>query len=124
MQTSSPDVSSDPPLPSLTPSNEWLPIQPTVSSLFSKQKAFTCKSSQSMIISQGIADFIVIDMKPLNVVDGNGFKNLIKLLEPRYQMVSRTHLLEKYIVPMYHNTTDRVACDLEKGLRHAFTTNG
>ena len=61
-------------------------------------------------------------MKHLSTVEGEGFKNLLKVLEPRYSAVSRNHILEKYIVPMYHRTFETV--ELSKGLRHAFTTDG
>ncbi|XP_060583964.1 uncharacterized protein LOC132740131 [Ruditapes philippinarum] len=38
--------------------------QTTVPSLFNKQKPFTLNSSQATTISQGIAEYIVTDMKP------------------------------------------------------------
>ncbi|XP_060606044.1 E3 SUMO-protein ligase ZBED1-like [Ruditapes philippinarum] len=98
--------------------------QTTVPSLFNKHKPFSLNSSQATTISQGIAEYIVTDLKPLTTAEGEGFRNLVKLLKPRYNIVSRNHLLEKYIVPMYHNTVDQVKRDLEKGMRHAFTTDG
>jgi hypothetical protein len=98
--------------------------QRTVSYLFEKQRAFPIASTRAVTVSQAIAEFLILDMKPLSTVEGEGFKNLLKVLEPRYSTVSRNHILEKYIVPMYHRTFETVKLELSNGLRHAFTTDG
>ncbi|XP_045198743.2 E3 SUMO-protein ligase ZBED1-like [Mercenaria mercenaria] len=111
--------SGDPPLPSLNQEG-----QPTITHLFAKQKSFPNTSVRAVEITKAIADFLILDMKPLDTVEGEGFKTLMKVLEPRYSVILRNHLLERYIVPMYQNTVENVKLELSKGKRHAFTTDG
>lgn len=92
--------------------------------MFNKQRAFTSTSTSATTITNAIAEFIILDMKPLDTVEGEGFKSLLRVLEPRYSVVSRNHILERYIVPMYHHTVDRVKQELSKAVRHVFTTDG
>ena len=57
------------------------------------------------------------------MLEGNGFQDLLNVLDPRYKPVSRATLLERHIVPMYQHTRQQVASDIAKGVRHAFTTD-
>ena len=43
--------------------------------------------------------FIAADMRPYSVVQNEGFKHMLKVLEPRYDIQSQTHFREK-IVPI------------------------
>ena len=43
-------------------------------------------------MTEKIAEFIAKDMRPLSVVDGHGFKQLINSLGPGYKVPSRTHV--------------------------------
>ena len=38
-----------------------------------------------------ILNFIIKDIQPITTVEGEGFRNLIHLLEPGYQIPSRKH---------------------------------
>ncbi|KAL0151742.1 hypothetical protein M9458_052968 [Cirrhinus mrigala] len=40
-------------------------------------------------ITDKIAEFIALDMRPVNVVDGDGFKELMRTLEPGYTVPKR-----------------------------------
>lgn len=57
----------------------------------------TCDKYQSShptqkAITDAILKMVVKDVQPVQVVEHEGFKALISLLEPRYNMVSRKHL--------------------------------
>lgn len=108
----------------MTAGQDTQPAQPTITHLFSKQKPFPTSSDRAVTISKAIAEYVLLDMKPLDTVDGVGFKQLINVLEPRYTVISRNHLLERYIVPMYQEAVEYVKLELSKGIRHAFTTDG
>ena len=52
-------------------------------------------------ITDVICEFLINDLRPLSTVEGEGFRNLIKTLEPRYNVPCRktfteTHLRAKY----------------------------
>ena len=40
-----------------------------------------------------IADFVVLDLRPVAVVDGHGFIRLLNCLEPGYTVPSRTFVM-------------------------------
>ena len=42
------------------------------------------------MLTKTVADFIAKDMRPVNVVDGQGLLNLIHSVEPRYTVACRT----------------------------------
>ena len=41
-----------------------------------------------------IADFVVLDLRPVAVVDGHGFNRLLNCLEPGYRVPSRTFVMK------------------------------
>lgn len=44
---------------------------------------------RARLVTDAIMQVISLDLRPFSVVEGRGFKNLIKLLEPGYKMPSR-----------------------------------
>lgn len=40
-------------------------------------------------ITKGIVHYIAQDMRPVNTVEGEGFKNMFKIVEPRYTVPAR-----------------------------------
>ena len=48
-------------------------------------------------LDKRVAAFIAKDMRPISTVDGEGFRELIKCLDPRYQLPSRQYLSQKLI---------------------------
>ena len=73
--------------------------QPTIESFMPRSK---CSATRTREISLRIVDFVVCDLRPAAVVEGEGFKNLLKCLEPAYKVPSSTHISElvkkKYVV--------------------------
>ncbi|KAI2657410.1 E3 SUMO-protein ligase ZBED1 [Labeo rohita] len=67
--------------------------------------AFACKlqsdSPRAKKITEAIAMLICKDLRPYNIVENEGFQNLIKVLEPRYVMVTRKCLSEMVIPKKY-----------------------
>ena len=51
----------------------------------------SCSNEQAAAISDRIASFIVKDLRPINLVAGRGFINLMAYLEPGYRLPSATH---------------------------------
>ena len=48
-----------------------------------------CSLAPSKEINTVIADFVVLDLHPIAVVDGCGFNKLLTCLEPGYTVLSR-----------------------------------
>ena len=67
---------------------------------------------------------LVIDMHPLNMVEGKGFKNLISVVEPHYSVPTRKFILKKHIRGMYHSTVEQIKEEISSGVHHAVTTDG
>ena len=96
----------------------------TITQLFNKQQPMARDSSKALAISKAIAEFVILDLKPFSTVDGTGFKNLLHVAEPRYTVLSRNHMVDKFIIPMYHATVEEVKSKISKAVRHAYTTDG
>ena len=50
-------------------------------------------SERSIEITKPISLFVVLDLRPISVVDGIGFKKLLNYIEPGYRVPSRPHCL-------------------------------
>ena len=61
--------------------------QSTLSGVFKK-----CSAQHSAAITDSIADFAALDLRPISIVNGKGFKNFMKFVEPGYRVPSHTHV--------------------------------
>lgn len=74
-------------------------------------------------ISNAIAKYIALDMRPLNCVNDRGFEQLLATLEPRYSMESRTHITEKLIPKLYTDLRAKVQKNISKATFTSLTTD-
>ena len=51
-----------------------------------------CSPQRAAAITDRIAEFVARDLRPLSIVDGAGFRQLVNYLEPGYKIPSRTHV--------------------------------
>ena len=87
-----------------------LTMQPTLDkelAIFQKSK-FTASSPAQTSITNAIVQMLITDIRPLHMVESEGFKNLISLLEPRYTMVSRKDIQNKLLPQLFNTTTDKI----------------
>ncbi|XP_070404635.1 E3 SUMO-protein ligase ZBED1 [Nothobranchius furzeri] len=61
--------------------------QPTIAMALGRR---VCDSTKAEGITQRICNMVTTDMLPINVVEGQGFQELIKYVEPGYNIPSRT----------------------------------
>ena len=80
---------------------------------------FSATHNSQIAITNAIVRMLITDIRPLYTVENEGFKNLIKVLEPRYTMVSRQHIQMKLIPNLF----DRVCDKLKSLLDSAGTVN-
>ena len=55
-------------------------------------QAKTCPPAQANTITALVAEFVSRDLRPLSIVDGKGFQQLLGYMEPGYKVLSRPHV--------------------------------
>ena len=78
-------------------------------------------SKRAKEITQRIAEFIARDMRPVSVIEGTGFVNLVATLDPTYQVPSRKHIMK-----VLHDMNDvkvHLQAELESVENVALTTD-
>ena len=66
-------------------------------------------SSRAKKLTESVAEFIVRDLRPVSIVDGDGFLNLMEVAELRYVVPCR-HTIDTVINKMYCSSKQRI-CD-------------
>ena len=93
--------------------------QPSITAAFSRR---SCDAQRAEKITKGICKLIEMDMLPLSIVEGQGFRDLINLLEPAYHIPSRrtiTRLVETH----YEERKQELLKELSTAERVALTTD-
>lgn len=96
--------------------------QPTLPSFF--QAKFPANSDRAQKITNAIAIFMALDMRPFSVVDNEGFKYLLSVLEPRYLLPSRAHFSQNVLPKLKEKTQVKVEEGLSTAESIAITTDG
>ena len=81
-------------------------------------------STRSKVITNSIARFMVKNLRPYSVVENEGFRHLVKVLEPRYTMPSRSHFSESVIPKLYEEAKKNLLEKLKDTVFVALTTDG
>ncbi|XP_065119297.1 E3 SUMO-protein ligase ZBED1-like [Paramisgurnus dabryanus] len=87
--------------------------QSCVSDFFQKRNATVCTPIMAAGITDSILKMIVKDMRPLSIVEGRGFREMVSTLCPGYTLPSRPHfttLMEN----KYEMTLEKVKTSLKK----------
>ena len=85
---------------------------------------FPFHSARSNAITRSVAAYIVGDLRPLSVVEGQGFKAMVETLEPRYHLPGRTHFSNTVIPQLYDESVLKVKASLSSATVVALTTDG
>ena len=48
-----------------------------------------------------LAEFLERDQRPISLIDGDGYRDFVKLLDPHYQVISQNTCSERFAVPLY-----------------------
>ena len=81
-----------------------------------------CGSQRAAAITDRVAAFVALDLRPLRVVEGTGFKQLMNYIEPAYVVPSRTHITS-ICRKKYHAIKQEVSNSLESTTSVALTTD-
>ena len=94
---------------------------PSIASYFVPQKQ-KISISRSLKLDRMIAAFIAQDARPISIVEGEGFRRLIKFLEPDYDLKSRA-TITALIKKRYDDGMLKMKQQLDKAQFVAFTTD-
>lgn len=73
-------------------------------------------------ITDSLVTFIAEDMRPINIVEGSGFKRLIKTLEPGYTL-PKQEIISHALKEKHKCIRNKVLSDIEKCSAISFTTD-
>ena len=96
--------------------------QQTLHGMF--QSKYQFHSDRAMKLTTAVANYIIEDLRPLSVVEGTGFKNMVNLLDPRYTLPRRTYFSQTLIPKMYNEAASKVKESISKAESVALTTDG
>lgn len=80
--------------------------QLTLQQTLARHEKFSMDNPRAKKISEVVTQFIVLDDQPLSIVDNVGFRRLMNLLEPKYEIPSRRHVTD-VMLPQLHNTVKK-----------------
>ena len=62
--------------------------QPTLTEVIEKSKMYDPKSKRVRDLNDSVAHFLAQDMQPFYTVEKSGFKQMVKMLDPKYSLPS------------------------------------
>ena len=95
--------------PSQAKTTQGQKVQPTMASFVTLQRK--CNPGRQETITSLITKMVALDMMPVYMAEGNGFRNLMDFLEPEYKVPSHQTIMRR-INKMYGEVKGVV----EKGL--------
>ncbi|XP_044151342.1 E3 SUMO-protein ligase ZBED1-like [Bufo gargarizans] len=102
-----------------TTTKEMNPDQPRIDAML--QSTLPPNSEKVKRITKAVAAFIAKDLRPYSVVENSGFRYLLKTIEPRYKIPSRSHFTENVIPALYHETKAKIIASMSQASRVAIT---
>ncbi|XP_059916026.1 E3 SUMO-protein ligase ZBED1-like [Gadus macrocephalus] len=96
--------------------------QPLITAAF--KQPLPPQSDRAKAITNAIGLFIGADMRPYSVVQNKGFQHMLNVLEPRYDIPSRTHFSDNIVPGLYEQEKKKVVDELAVAPSVALTTDG
>ena len=90
---------------------------------FSRGTPYDRKSKRWNEITNSITIHLAKDMVPLNTVEKGGFKQMIKMLDPRYELQSRKYFSQVAIPNLYQKNRAKLETELATVPHFAATTD-
>ena len=101
--------------------NSSTPVQ-TIPSMVLQSHPYSSDSTKKKKIDEAVIEFICKDMQPTSVVEDTGFKKLVGILDPRYQIPSRRTITREILPRRYDSTKAKVQKDLSSAISVDLTT--
>ncbi|KAK7898521.1 hypothetical protein WMY93_019374 [Mugilogobius chulae] len=90
------------------------PKQQMLTDAFAKLTPYVRDGQRWNAITDAVAFHIVKDMCPLQTVEGVGFKKMVRVLDPRYELPSRKFFSNTVIPRMYTDCRSKVSAQIGK----------
>lgn len=87
--------------------------QVKISKVFKKKSSYPTTHSRKIALDKALIQMIVKDFQPLRLVDDQGFRNFVELLDPKYQLPSRPTVSNSLLPDTYKATKTKVIQKLE-----------
>ncbi|KAM4534868.1 uncharacterized protein V3H82_024764 isoform 2-T3 [Fundulus diaphanus] len=75
----------------------------------------TNSASRKQILDEAVLNFIVKDCQPLSVVENEGFRELVQLLEPSYVLPTRK-TIKQTLAKKYEEERERVKMEVQQAV--------
>ena len=96
--------------------------QPKMDS-FVKTNMYSRGSSKWKELTDSVTYCIAKDMLPIRIVEKEGFKTLVKKLDPQYELPTRKYMSKKAIPDLYSVTRESVKSQISTAIFFAATTD-
>ena len=107
----------------LTTSISLHQVQPTISGAFSKSIKYTKDSHKWKTCTEAVARYIAKDMVSFHTVEQSAFRDMVKTLDPQYEMPGRKYFSQKAIPELYNNVREEVKSLVLEASNYALTTD-
>ncbi|KAK0142029.1 Zinc finger BED domain-containing protein 4 [Merluccius polli] len=97
--------------------------QPTLTQVLQKREKMSRDNPRALKITEGIAYFIALDDQPLSAVENIGFRHLLGILEPRYEISSRHYITDTMLPKVFDEVKKHVNDLLRDVSAFSFTTD-
>ena len=86
--------------------------QRTISEIAQTWQKYSPTCARSKKVDQALIRMIAIDMQPATIVEDTGFQSLVRLLDSRYQLPSRRHIMRSLLPDMYTTRAGEIKREL------------
>lgn len=97
--------------------------QSSLQASFSRGVPYEKKSEKWCTITKAVSYHIAKDMVPVATVEQDGFKKLLKTMDPRYELPSRNYFAREALPQMYTEVRQSLADRLAKVTHFALTSD-
>lgn len=97
--------------------------QPSLQETIKKTQPLSKSSERHKKLANAVGQFIAKDLQPISVVDGEGFKFLMEVAEPRFTVPSRTYFTNTLLPAMYVDVQQKVRVVLSAANYCSVTTD-
>ena len=98
-------------------------LQPTIAQFQESKRKYPDDSNRKQEIDRLVLRMMVRDLQPFSVVEDEGFKDLIRGLDPRYNLPSRRTITHTLLPDLYKEQRARVMFGLQEAKYVAITTD-
>ena len=97
--------------------------QKTLEETYELKKIWDINSSQAQKIHFAIGEMIALDSQPFSIVEDVGFKRLMKVLKPNYELPSRKYFTSNIIPTIYSRVGAKIKKSIDQASNLSFTTD-